>query len=47
MSEKKITDFTIIKSLMVFEEDVYRLFDNVPKKFKFNLIEQTKNLFPR
>lgn len=44
MSEKKITDFTIIKSLMIFEEDVYRLFDNVPKKFKFNLIEQTKNL---
>lgn len=44
MSEKKITDFTIIRSLTLFEVDVYRLFDNVPKKFKFNLIEQTKNL---
>jgi hypothetical protein len=39
--KKSITEYPITRLLLLFEQDLYRLFDNVSKKYKYTLTQQT------
>lgn len=42
-NKKVITDFTVVNVLMRFEMELYRILDNIPKKYKFDLQQQLKD----
>lgn len=39
-NKKVITDFTVVNVLMRFEMELYRVLNNTPKKYKFDLQQQ-------
>lgn len=41
---KKITDFSIINKVMVFDKEVYRILEHVGKKYQFNKEYQIKQM---
>lgn len=43
MAKKKITDFTVVRSLMLLRKDLYDVFNLTPKKFRFNIEQETKD----
>ena len=43
MAFKKITEFEIINKIMMFDKEVYRIMDNVDKKYRFNKVQQVKD----
>ena len=39
--KKSITEYTITRLLLLFEQDLFRLFANVSKKYRYTLTQQT------
>lgn len=43
MGKKKITDFTVVRSIMTLQRDIFSIFNNTPKKFRYNIEQEVKD----
>ena len=43
MALKKITDFEIVNKVMLLDKEIFRVMDNVAKKYRFNKVQQVKD----
>lgn len=43
MRRKKITEFDITKAVLLFEREFYTMSDKLPKKYRYDLVQQTKD----